>query len=63
MRLIASYTYILKEGVKMGFLWGLTIGLLVGSFVGVGIMCLLISGSDADDQMLGDVQYESNVRQ
>jgi high-affinity Fe2+/Pb2+ permease len=62
MRLITSYTYILKEGVKMGFLWGLVAGLIVGVFVGVGIMCLMISASNADDQMLGDKQYESDVR-
>jgi uncharacterized membrane-anchored protein YhcB (DUF1043 family) len=51
MRLIASYTYILKEGVRMGFLWGLTIGLVVGVFIGVLIMCLMFIAKESDKRM------------
>jgi uncharacterized membrane-anchored protein YhcB (DUF1043 family) len=35
----------------MSFVWGLTIGLPVGVFIGVGIMCLMITAKESDERM------------
>jgi NhaP-type Na+/H+ or K+/H+ antiporter len=37
--------------VYTSFIWGLTIGLLVGAFIGVGIMCLMITAKESDKRM------------
>lgn len=35
----------------MIYLWILTIGLIVGVFIGVGIMCLMITAKESDKRM------------